>query len=146
MYACSWLIYVYMYAINYANTICTDSRGFLTRFVRVYAFVCSCLSKVYCYVYCVQDIGGSQSLDWCVECANGWTPMAIDSGWNWYLFRFSLFYTRKERWENEESLCVCGLFLNVARVYRVLLHVCMCVFHTRVYATSRWCTFPLADH
>lgn len=70
-YSCSWLIYVYTYAINYADTICTDSR-ILARFVRV-RVACVCVN---CYVYCVQDIGGSQSFDRCVECANDRSPTA----------------------------------------------------------------------
>lgn len=44
-------------------------------------------------------------------------------------------------------VCMC-VVSKFARVYRVLLRMCICtcVFYTRVYATSRWCAFLLADH
>lgn len=160
MYACSWLIYAYTYAINYADTICTDfadSREIRTC-ICVYVCVYVCVRvKLYTYTACARHRRLSV-----VRLMRGMLR-TTDRRWRmklvYILFRSHCFYTRKERWENEESSCcryVCFWLLcrNIYRayiMYRVPLRVCIYVYvyrvsHTRVYATSRWCAFPLADH
>lgn len=133
-YSCSWLIYVYTYAINYADTICTrssrDPREILARFVRrVYVCVCgwwvNCIVTYIVYMrvcVCVQDIGGFQSLDWCVERANGRSPMADETS----VFSTLIVLHPEGAVEKMKSPRMC-MRLQLSR------NVCMCRVLSRVY-------------
>lgn len=117
------------------------TRGFLTKFVRVYAFVCSCLSKVYCYVYCVQDDATlSRSIDvWNVQTADRrWPLIADETG----IFLDSHCSTSGRSGEKTRILvCMCVVSKCRTCVSCIFTYVYMyvCVLYTRVRQIALVC-------
>ena len=156
MYACSWLIYVYTYAINYVDTIRTNSR--ISREIRTCVCTCVCIVKVSCNHFTLRTLYARHrrltlSTDWCVELMECMIRM-VDRRWRMkyqYLFNFIILHPEGAVRKWRVPVCIVRLFptlcQNIARIYRTFVCVVWCCARARarvcvcmcVCARMCWC-------